>query len=84
MDAVVTNDGAPKHIAVAVKTPTVTVHGPTDYRAWGPSANPAHRAVYSSEPCAPCEKMKCPYEAVRCMEGISPERVYKELRGILK
>ncbi len=42
LDVLITNDGAPKHIAVAVGTRTLTIYGPTNYKSWEPADNPAH------------------------------------------
>jgi len=38
----VCNCGGAKHVAVAVGTPTFTIHGPTDPRVWTPPNDPRH------------------------------------------
>ena len=81
-DLLVTNDGAPKHIAVAVGTPTLTIFGPTNYKAWGPSDNPLHLEVHSADKCAPCEKMSC--DNFICMENISVEEVLEKSLRLLE
>ncbi len=55
----VTNDGANKHLAVATRTPTLTLFGPTSDLAWHPPADPRHRALKLALPCMPCEKLAC-------------------------
>ena len=84
MDILVTNDGAPKHIAVAVGTPTVTVFGPTNPVSWGPEGNLRHRAVFAGVECSPCDRMECPLEKTICMENISPGEVFDAAEEVLK
>jgi predicted lipopolysaccharide heptosyltransferase III len=49
-------DSAAPHIASAVDTPTITLHGPTDWRAWRLN-NEHHRIVTMRTPCQPCNMM---------------------------
>lgn len=51
-------DSAAPHIAAALGTPTVTIHGPTDWRAWR-IANEHHRIVSPTMDCLPCNKIGC-------------------------
>jgi ADP-heptose:LPS heptosyltransferase len=44
----VCNCGGAKHVAVAVGTPTFTIHGPTDPRVWTPPNDPRHAFVRSA------------------------------------
>ena len=44
----VCNCGGAKHVAVAVSTPTFTIHGPTDPRVWTPPHDPRHAFVRSA------------------------------------
>jgi heptosyltransferase III len=81
LDLLVTNDGAAQHIAVAVNTPSITIYGPTNYRAWGPSDNPAHLEAHSNNSCAPCDKMFC--DNFICMENISVEDVLEKALQLL-
>jgi heptosyltransferase-2 len=66
------NDTGPRHIAVAVGTPTVVLIGPTDPR------HTAHqlarqRVLREDVPCSPCGLKACPIDH-RCMTRIAPER----------
>lgn len=60
----ITNDGANKHLAVAVGTPTLTLFGPTSDVAWHPPANARHRSLKLDLPCMPCEALACRYGTV--------------------
>ena len=51
-------DSAAPHIAAALDTPSVTIHGPTDWRAWR-IVNDRHRVVNSIMDCLPCSAMGC-------------------------
>jgi heptosyltransferase-3 len=73
-EVVVTNDNGPKHLAIAVGTPTVTVYGPTDPFAWG-SAGDRHIALQASGlRCLGCNLNECPFNH-ECMTGVSPNSV---------
>ncbi len=63
-------DSAAPHIAAAVGTPTVTIHGPTDWRAWR-IADDRHRMVTPSMDCVPCNRKGCDdTERSRCLEEL--------------
>ncbi|MBN2753819.1 MAG: glycosyltransferase family 9 protein [Candidatus Goldbacteria bacterium] len=81
MDVLVTNDGAPKHIAVAMKTPAVTVFGPTNSISWNPRDNPYYPAVASALSCAPCDKTQCPDRDIECMKKISAADVFEAVKN---
>ncbi len=83
-DLLVTNDGAPKHIAVAVGTPTVTVYGPTNFLSWGPANNPAHAEAHSPLDCAPCDRMACADKGIECMQKISVSEVLEKTKKLLE
>jgi len=51
-------DSAAPHIAAALETPTVTIHGPTDWRAWR-IVNDQHKIVSPVMDCLPCNMMGC-------------------------
>jgi heptosyltransferase-2 len=68
-----TNDSGAMHIASALDVTTVTVFGPTDEYATGPTGA---KGAIVREPveCAPCLLRECPIDH-RCMTRISVERV---------
>jgi lipopolysaccharide heptosyltransferase II len=76
---VVTGDSGPMHIACAVNTPVVAIHGPTDPELSGPSAPDAfilRRDLW----CAPCydasATAECRFGNPVCMKDISPAEVF--------
>jgi heptosyltransferase-2 len=77
-----TNDSGAMHIASALGTPSVTVFGPTDETATGPTGS---QATIVREPveCAPCLKRECPIDH-RCMTRVTVERVVEEARELVR
>ena len=75
MNLLVTNDGGPKHIAVAVGTPTLTLFGPTNYVSWSPADSGRHACIVSKADCVPCDKTSCLDRDTECMKGITEEEV---------
>jgi heptosyltransferase-3 len=68
-------DSAAPHIAAALGTPTVTIHGPTDWRAWR-VVNELHRIVSPAMDCLPCNKMGCDGSGKSlCLEELDAEPV---------
>lgn len=83
MDAVVTNNTGPMHIAAAVGTPGAFIHGPTPVPRWHPPGD-RFAAVYADEvECRPCDSPQCAASALNCMAAISPEQVLDRLKGVL-
>lgn len=70
------NCSAPRHIAVAVDTPTYTVLGATS-RSWTFPA-PEHAAIAEGLTCQPCNKNTCSH--IRCLEELTPETVADGIR----
>ena len=68
-------DSAPPHIAAAVGTPTLTIHGPTDWRLWR-LVTERHRVVSLDLPCLPCCHMGCEDTGrSRCLDELAVETV---------
>ncbi len=76
-------DSAAPHIAAAVGTPTVTIFGPTDWRAWTvPDAT--HRVVTPDDACAPCHRKGCDdTERSRCLEALPAGTVVAAIGDVL-
>lgn len=78
-DVLVSGDSGPMHIACAVRTPVVALHGPTDPAISGPTAPDA---IVLRQPlwCAPCydasATAECRFGNPVCMKGIAPDYVY--------
>jgi heptosyltransferase II len=71
-----TNDSGAMHIAAALGVPSVTVFGPTDETATGPSGAHA-RLLREPVECAPCKLRECPIDH-RCMTRVTAGRVVEE------
>lgn len=80
-DFFLTNDSGAMHIASALGVPSVTVFGPTDETATGPSGA---AALIVREPveCAPCKLRECPIDH-RCMTRVTADRVVQEASGLI-
>jgi ADP-heptose:LPS heptosyltransferase len=79
---VVGNCAGPKHVALALGVPTVTIHGSSDPVSWTP-AHPDHRFVRLEElPCIGCRLNDCPYN-LECMRQLPAERVLPAVEQLL-
>ncbi|MCM0604882.1 MAG: glycosyltransferase family 9 protein [Xanthomonadaceae bacterium] len=87
------NDSGPRHLAVAVNTPTVTMIGPENPIEWHPYPRTLHPYLYAENlPCrsdalpgmpAWCGlQTKCIEKEHRCMKLISVEQVFTETRRV--
>lgn len=73
-------DSGPKHIAVLLGVPTVTLFGPTDPRIWDP-VNGLHRVLWKGLECAEgCRDKECTPN--RCMDMITVDEVFSEIREV--
>lgn len=78
----VSNCAGPKHVAVALGVPTVTVHGSSDPVSWTPP-HPDHLFVRLEElECIGCRSNVCPYN-LECMTQLPPERVLAAVESLL-
>ena len=81
------NDSGPKHVAVALGLPSVTVFGPTHPTTWHPPEGP-HRAVLAEGlACLHCNANVCPLEGDahhRCMKDVGAETVVEAARSLLR
>lgn len=73
------NCSAPRHIAVAVGTPSCTVLGSTS-NAWT-FPSPEHADIAAGLPCQPCNRNQC--DNLRCLNELSPETVARKVMGML-
>ncbi len=81
------NDSGPKHLAVAVGTPTITLFGPEDPYEWHPYSREKHPYHYleglkcrnDQEPGFKpwCGLHECVVEEHRCMRFISEDEVFR-------
>jgi len=76
-------DSAAPHIAAALGTPTVTIHGPSDWRAWR-MADALHAVICPEVECVPCRRMGCDdSQRSKCLEELSVDAVIAGIDTIL-
>jgi len=84
LDLLITNDSAPIHIAVATRTPVVSIFGPT-VPEFGFAPREEDGKVVSVEklwcrPCASHGSNECPIHTHECMEAISVNMVLDQIK----
>jgi lipopolysaccharide heptosyltransferase II len=76
----ISGDSGPMHIAAAVGTPLIAIHGPTDPALSGP-VSPTATVLRSDIWCSPCYNAKdsadCRFFTTQCMKNILPSQVHK-------
>jgi lipopolysaccharide heptosyltransferase II len=86
-DLVITGDSGPMHIACAVETPTVALHGPTDPAQSGPTGDLAlilRHQLWCSPCYDPSATAECRFGNPVCMKLVSPEDVFAAARQQLE
>jgi len=78
----ITNDSGLMHIAAALNTPLIALFGSTNPITTGPLGK---HSIVVREPvsCSPCLKVSCPLERHICMERISVENVFYQVKRML-
>lgn len=66
------NCSAPRHVAVAVGTPSLTIMGPTSPESWT-YPDPKHRVARGEVPCLECQKTEC--KTHECMQTLTVGKV---------
>ena len=87
-DLLITGDSGPMHIAAAVGTPLIAIHGPTDPALSGP-ISPKATILRSDIWCSPCYTAKgppadCRFFTTQCMKDITPNQVFKVIHEKLQ
>lgn len=76
------NCSAPRHFAVAVDTPSLTIQGATG-TGWGfPSEE--HVSATHKLPCWPCNSNSCKYDKKKCLENYSAQDALPEALRLLE
>lgn len=75
------NCSAPRHMATAVGTPTLTILGATD-KYWD-YPSPLHRNISLGAPCQPCNSNVCD-KNFYCLNELKPENVLPVLQEMLQ
>lgn len=86
LEALITVDSGPAHLAQAVGTPVVSVFGPTSHRRWGPPAG-AGAVVALPLACAPCTnhgRGGCAFGDRACLDALAAAPVQEVARAALR
>jgi heptosyltransferase-2 len=81
-DILLTNDSGPMHLGYAVKTPLVTIFGPTDPHIHGPIGK-GSIVVKKDTDCSPCYRRQCNKSQVECMEAVTSDDVFTALKSLV-
>jgi lipopolysaccharide heptosyltransferase II len=78
-DLLISGDSGPMHMAGAVETPLIAIHGPTDPALSGPVSH--HATILRDDIwCSPCYQARdtadCRFFTTQCMKNITPARVF--------
>ena len=77
-------DSAAPHMASALGTPTLTIFGPSDWRAWV-LPDDLHRVVAPDMPCVPCNKKGCDRKGRSvCLDDLPAEKVLRAAGEMLR
>jgi lipopolysaccharide heptosyltransferase II len=77
------NNSGPLHIAVALKTPTVSTMGPTIPKRWWPIGD-NHIVIRKDLDCSPCNLGYCPRKTHDCMRLITVQEILEAVDLQLK
>ncbi len=76
----VTGDGGPKHMAVAMNTSTLTIYGGVSAKEWNPPDTIRFPYITADLDCYPCHNKKaCKFGTLECLHQISVERVFEKI-----
>jgi heptosyltransferase II len=81
--AVVSTDSGPRHIAVALNRPVVSLFGPTDPLRTR-TFNLAELPITTELECGKCYASSCPFKHGNCMRGLLVQQVYSSIIEILR
>jgi ADP-heptose:LPS heptosyltransferase len=73
-------DNGPKHIAIALGIPTVSLFATDPPVLWNPMDNPNHISILADVPCKFCGLREC--HLMICMKKIEPEVVLAEIENL--
>lgn len=82
LDAMISGDSGPAHIAAAMQTPVVGLYGPTSSKQYGP-AGASNVFIDKSDSCAGCHKWHCSANRA-CMRLIEVQEVTNAVAKILE
>jgi heptosyltransferase-2 len=77
----ISNDSAPTHLGVAVRTPVLTIFGSTvpafGFYPYGKQNKTIEIPDLDCRPCTDHGRYKCPLGHFKCMQDISPKQVFQ-------
>lgn len=76
------NDSGPAHLAAASGARCLVLYGPQEAALFGVRSNKAVM-VQGRSFCTPCWQTVCPFDRVRCLEGISVDLVRSSIHTVL-
>lgn len=85
VDAVISNDSGPMHLAAGLGTPTLGIFTCTDAVRSGP-AGPQHETVSTALPCGGSYRKTCPHSGAAyqaCFQELTVERVWSALQRLV-
>ena len=71
------------HIATAVKTPVLSLEGPTNPKRQGPYGNANESVRFDELDCIGCHQNNCPRNH-ECFRDLPVERVMEKIERIIK
>ena len=84
----ISNDSAPMHLAVAVRTPVVAIFGATvpefGFAPRGPYDVVSETKGLACRPCSIHGGDRCPIKTFVCMNDLSPESVFQQVQRTLQ
>jgi ADP-heptose:LPS heptosyltransferase len=79
---VVANDSGPMHIAVAVRTPVLSLHGPTDPKLQGPFGDQHENVRLDELDCIGCNLLVC-NKKHECFKNLPLPRVMDKINSLI-
>lgn len=80
--AVVSTDSGPRHIAVALNRPVISLFGPTDPLGTR-TYNLTETILATDLPCRPCYAKSCPLKHGQCMQNIEVKSVIHAIQNVM-
>ena len=79
----ITNDTGPKHVATALRVPTLSIFGPTIEELWNPPDRKRYPVVREMPDCARCNKRVCPLGTIACLKELSTDKVFAAFKDLV-
>ncbi len=84
-ECLITVDSVPLHMASALKTPVVTLFGPTSELTWGPWMHPQSVVLTKNISCRPCFKDGCGGSKMSdCLYTLNPADVVDAVKSLIE